>query len=419
VTGGLSERSNDVDVDDRRTATAAPATPAPPTPVEPLRTDVVTDLDRLAGLRTAWSDLLAVSPGATAFASPEWVLTWYRHFESRRGVHAVTVHRGDRLVGLLPFAVSRLGRRGRAGFGLYVSAGTEHGDYGEALLGTDPGPVAAEIADHLARLVREENAAINLRRLCDGGPLLQALEQRDDVARHPMGQVAENMLVDFAAVEDPAAHVERLARKRDVPRSQRRLGEQHGEITFEPHTDGPDGTDAALDTMQDMLARRWAGGGGPRTFATPALAAFNRHVVHELVTSGLGRVSTVRAGGRPVSISIDFKLGSRYVGHNSAYDPELSSFGPGQAHLYEVLRCAVSEGAVEFDMRAGDYPYKRKWANAERVTRSLVLVAPGRPGELELRARRVMMSVRARRISRIEQAAPRSGAANGSERSGA
>ena len=84
-----------------------------------------------------------------------------------------------------------------------------------------------------------------------------------------------------------------------------------------------------------------------------------------------------------------------------------------------MLRCAVSEGAVEFDMRAGDYPYKRKWANAERVTRSLVLVAPGRPGELELRARRVMMSVRARRISRIEQAAPRSGAANGSEGSGA
>jgi len=161
--------------------------------------------------------------------------------------------------------------------------------------------------------------------------------------------------------------------------------------------------------MQDMLARRWADGGGPRTFATPALAAFNRQVVRELVASGLGRVSTVRAGGRPVSISIDFKLGPRYVGHNSAYDPEMSAYGPGQAHLYEVLRYALSEGAVEFDMRAGDYPYKRKWANAERVTRSLVLVAPGRAGELALRARRVAMSVRARRIGRTEQGHPRSG----------
>jgi CelD/BcsL family acetyltransferase involved in cellulose biosynthesis len=405
VTGGLPEQGNDVDPVKRRAAPAAPSAT--------LRTETITDLDQLDALRDAWRTLLAESPGATAFASPEWILTWYRHFGSRRGVYAITVRRDDRLVGLLPFAISRFGGRKRAGFALLVSAGTEHGDYGEALLGADPEPVAAAVADHLCQLVRDQHVAINLRRLCDDGPLLRALEDHDDVGRHPMGQVAQNALVDFTVLDDPVAHLERLARKRDIPRSQRRLAEVCGDVTFEPTTDGPDATDTALDTMRDMLARRWADGGGPRTFATPALEAFTRDVVRELVAGGLGRVSTVRAGGRPVSVSIDFRLGQRYVGHNSAFDPDLSSFGPGQAHLYEVLRCAQSEGAVEFDLRAGDYPYKRKWANAERVTRSLVLVAPGRAGEIALRARRVAMSVRARRIRRREQADPRSHGSHG------
>jgi CelD/BcsL family acetyltransferase involved in cellulose biosynthesis len=361
-------------------------------------TEVVTDLDQLTGLRGAWRSLLETSPGATAFASPEWVLTWFRHFERRHGVYVVVVRRGGQLVGLVPFGRSRFGGR-RAGFRLLVSAGTEHGDYGEPLLGPDPAPVAEAVADHLCGLVRDEHVAVNLRRLCDDGPLLRALERRDDVARQPMGQVAHNAIVDFTALDDPDAYLERTARKRDVPRSLRRLRERCTDVSFEPTSAD---TDAALDAMRDMLARRWAGGGGPRTFATGGLEAFNREVTRELVAGGLGRVSTVQADGRPISVSIDFHLDHRYIGHNSAFDPELAAYGPGQAHLYEVLRYAWSEGAVEFDLRAGDFPYKRKWANAERMTRSLVLVAPGRAGERALRARRVAMSVRARRMRRRE-----------------
>ena len=389
VVGGLSDQGDDVDPGAGRGAL-----------VDTLRTELITDIDQLTALQDAWRELLAQSPGATAFASPEWVLTWYRHFESRHGVYVVTIRKGDRLVGLMPFGRSRFGGR-RAGFRLLVSAGTEHGDYGEPLLGTDPVPVAAAVADHLCQLVRDESVALNLRRLCDDGPLLRALEEHDDVGRHPMGHVAQNAIVDFAALDDPEAYLERMARKRDIPRSLRRLRERCADVSFEPTTDD---TDGALDAMRDMLARRWAAGGGPRTFATGALEAFARDVVRALVDGGLGRVSTVRADGRPISVSVDFCLGRRYVGHNSAFDPELAAYGPGQAHLLDVLRHALSEGAVEFDLRAGDYPYKRKWANAERVTRSIVLVAPGRAGELALRARRVAMSVRARRIRRLEHA---------------
>ena len=55
-------------------------------PLDPgLRVEVVEDLDHLAALAEPWSTLLHLTPSATAYASPEYVLTWYRHFERPGG----------------------------------------------------------------------------------------------------------------------------------------------------------------------------------------------------------------------------------------------------------------------------------------------------------------------------------------------
>ena len=125
--------------------TAAATTPARPAAarwaappgVLGLRVEVVTDLDDLVALSEPWSALLHATPEATAYASPAYVLTWYRHFEVPGGIYAVTVWRGDSLVGMAPFARTDVGW-GPARATLLVSAGTEHGDYGDPLLGPDP-----------------------------------------------------------------------------------------------------------------------------------------------------------------------------------------------------------------------------------------------------------------------------------------
>lgn len=365
----------------------------------PLRTEVLSDLADLVPLAGAWNDLLRRTPQATAFASPAWLLTWYRHFERPGGMYVVTVWRGSELVGLAPFARSGGGGR-RAGFRLLVSAGTEHGDYGEPLLGPDPAPVAAAVADHLAQLVQEENVAVNLRRLYDDGAMLAALEARDDLARRPMGQLARAAVVRFDRLDDPEGYLERLARRHSVPRRMRRLQEAQGPVVYRPEYAE---VDAALDAMRDMLRRRWGADDGPRLFATEALEAFSRSLLRALVDAGLGRVSTLEAGGRPVAVSTLLQVDRRHLSDNAAFDPDLAAYGLGQAELYETLRQSLAEGAVEVDLRAGDFPYKRRWANAERVSRSLVVVAPGTAGEAALAARRVAMSVRARRLRRRER----------------
>src|SRR5690606_4411897 len=85
------------------------------------------------------------------------------------------------------------------------------------------------------------------------------------------------------------------------------------------------------------------------------------------------------------------------------FEPDLGKYGLGQAELCEMLRRSRVEGATEVDLRAGDFPYKRKWANAEIVTRSVAVVAPGRAGGAALVARRLTMRARARRLRRRER----------------
>jgi CelD/BcsL family acetyltransferase involved in cellulose biosynthesis len=372
-----------------------------PSSTDAYRVEVVTDLDELGVLERPWHRLLLASPTATAFASPAWLLTWYRHFQPRSGIYVVTVWRAGELVGIAPFARNRFGGR-HAGFTLLVSAGTEHGDYGDPLLGPQPLAVAGVIVDHLVRLVHHEDTAVNLRRLRDDDPLLVLLEGRDDVACEPMGRHADNVIVRFADLDDPEAALARIARKRDLPRLRRRLAEAHGEVAFAGAA--PD-TAAALDDMRDFLARRWPPGEGPKLFASPGREAFTRDVTNALVAAGLARVSTLSAGGRTVAVTVDQQLGDRQVGDATSFDPDLRKFSVGLMHLHEVLASALDAGVAQVDLRAGDFPYKDQWATDRQGTRSIALVAPGPLGQAQRVARRLAMSVRARRLTRHEHTA--------------
>jgi CelD/BcsL family acetyltransferase involved in cellulose biosynthesis len=43
----------------------------------------------------------------------------------------------------------------------------------------------------------------------------------------------------------------------------------------------------------------------------------------------------------------------------------LSRFGPGAAHLHELMRYAIERGCDAFDFTIGDEPYKRDWCDTE------------------------------------------------------
>ena len=48
---------------------------------------------------------------------------------------------------------------------------------------------------------------------------------------------------------------------------------------------------------------------------------------------------------------------------SSYHDGDLAKFGPGRAHLHELMRHAIDRGFSRFDFTVGDEGYKRDWSD--------------------------------------------------------
>ena len=67
-----------------------------------------------------------------------------------------------------------------------------------------------------------------------------------------------------------------------------------------------------------------------------------------------------------VAASVGLRYRGCYYLILSSYDGgELSRFGPGRAHLHELLRHAIAQGIECFDFTVGDEPYKRDWSDTD------------------------------------------------------
>ena len=57
--------------------------------------------------------------------------------------------------------------------------------------------------------------------------------------------------------------------------------------------------------------------------------------------------------------------GCYYLVLSSYQDGEIAQYGPGRAHLHELIRQAIERGIGRFDFTIGDELYKKTWADIE------------------------------------------------------
>lgn len=351
--------------------------------ITPLAVRVVRDRAALEDLVPQWQDLVWRSAGVSAFSTPAAVLAWYRHAERRSEVHTVTVWSGNELVGVAPFSVIKTGP-----FALYSSAGAGYGYYGGPLLSPTPEPVSRAIADHLSELVSSGRAAVYLRRLPETSTLRTVLGCRTDITSIPMGAPEVNSVVRFDQMPDPEQYFARVARKHAVPRRSRRLAERFDNVEYV----ADDGAlDLALDTMRDMLRRRF--NTDLRMFGTTAHEALTRDLVHALSAAGHARVSCLMADGKRITVTVDLNVGPKVFWYAVAYEPDLAEFSLGHIELYEFLRRAHAAGASEVDLGSAGFAYKRRWATAESSFRTVAITATGLRGRIANNLRRAVIKL--------------------------
>ena len=302
------------------------------------------------------------------FQSFDWLANWQRHVGARRGtIPAIIVGReldGETLF-ILPLAVETARSCRRLCF-----LASRLCDYNAPLLAPD---FSARMSterfllawrDVLALLRSQPRLRfdlIDLEKMPEyvGGQRNPFLDLR--VQAHPSGAYLADLGRDWNAFY--AQKRSSATRKRE--RRQLRQLAEHGKLCFVDVEDGSEIT-RTLTTLIEQKSRVFARMGVDDRFARPGIREFFLAIACDPDMRELVHVSRLDVGTQIVAASVGLKLRDGYYLILSSYDDgELSRFGPGRAHLNELLRHVIERGFRSFDFTVGDEPYKRDWCDTE------------------------------------------------------
>jgi len=323
---------------------------------------VHTDLE---SLESEWRRFEAAAD-CTAFQCYDWLSKWQRHIGLPRSVQpAIGVGRDPqgRLLFVFPLAVERRGFVRRLTW-----LGSDLCDYNGPLL-------APEAADHFRtgrfRLLWSEILA-----LLRADPRLRF--DLIDLPKMPetIGGQANPFLSLKVALHSSGAHIASIsgswddlyaARRSSATRKRerrqfRRLAE-FGPVQFVEPRELQD-VERTLQTLFHQKADSFSRMGVENFLARPGCREFFRDLATASSAAAFTHVSRLDIGSTMAGTSFGLEHRGRYYLLLSSYqDGELSRYGPGRAHLQELIRRAIRRGLAQFDFTVGDEPYKRDWAD--------------------------------------------------------
>ena len=364
-------------------ASAPPARHVASAP-SPIALSVHQDMAEIADDWRAFTD----TADGTVFQTYEWLDTWQRHVGILSDVRpAVVIGRAadGAILFLLPLAT-----RPAAFTRELVFLGTELCDYNGPLLAPEfaaavpAGRFAALWQSILTQLRANARLAFDVVRLeklpvkigAQDNPLLSL-----GTTPNPSGAYATPLAGSWE--EFYAAKRSGATRNRD--RGKRKKLASHGTLAFvEPHDDAA--ILATLDMLVAQKSRAFARMGVANIFAQPGCLNFYRAIFTDAAARHLTHVSRLDCGGETVAVNLGLTFRRRYYHLQASRDDgELARFGPGTAHLHELLAAAIARGFTTYDFTIGDEPYKREWCDgvtplfdhyAAASARGLMLSAP-------------------------------------------
>lgn len=314
----------------------------------------------LIALAPEWGALWHRVPGAAPFASPHWLLPWWRQWGTGRP-RVATFRRDGRLVAILPLYVLDEPEGPKL---LPMGAGT--GDYLDAL--AEPGiGVGALLAAALA--ASPDAAVCDLIEIPPGGrlrgveppPGWQALWREDSTC--PV------LRPGTALANVPAGTRRKL-------RMARHRAERAGGYMVETAT--AETRPALFDALAALHRARWESEGEPGVLTDPRVLAFHRHAQPGLLDAGLMRLLALRIQGQVAAAILQLLQPGRVLFYLTGYDLALSYHSPGTLLLGWALEQAAAEGREAHFLR-GSERYKYAWGAEGRLNQACRLVRSPEP----------------------------------------
>jgi CelD/BcsL family acetyltransferase involved in cellulose biosynthesis len=323
----------------------------------------------LASVENEWRNFERTADG-TVFQTYSWLSMWQRCVGAIADVRpAIVIGRDaqNRMLFLLPLATRSLGFRREL-----VWLGSDLCDYNgpllapyfaEALGDTDFATVWREVIAALLAHPRLQFEIVRLEKMPDSigaqaNPMLEL-----PTTQHPSGA----WVTPLADSWDAFYAAKRSASTRRRDRSKRKKLAALGDLTFVEPAD----SSARLQTLKTLMQQKsssFARQGVPDLFKRPGHADFYCALATDPACAGLVHISRLEIGGHPGAINVGLTFGRRYYHLLASYtdDQDIARFGPGAAHLNDLLEHAIRRGFVVFDFTIGDEPYKANWCDTSQ-----------------------------------------------------
>src|SRR4029079_2178230 len=149
-------------------------------------------------------------------------------------------------------------------------------------------------------------------------------------------------------------------RRRD--RTKRRKLGAFGEVRFITLETAGD-VSATLEKLIEQKSKAFASMGVVDIFALPGHRAFYQAVAAK---HDLAHVSRLDVGAQIAAANLGLIFRGSYYHLLASYDSgELSKFGPGAAHMHDLIRYAIGRNCETFDFTIGDERYKQEWCDTQ------------------------------------------------------
>jgi CelD/BcsL family acetyltransferase involved in cellulose biosynthesis len=316
----------------------------------PIKLEVLDDLTQLlTGFDSEWSQFYAGAPQATPFQSPEWLLTWWRHFGSGQ-LQIFTFRDEDkRLIGVIPCFLHKWnGRRQLTLVGSGIS------DYLEPLID----------AIHRTPVLQRFEAYLRSTDAWDicSWQDLSADSALADIAGK--GELGIQRKPDTPCLEIPLSRnfdEYWQARPSGLRRNVKRYSQKAAELATLNFEHSACYEPEYMEALIRLHGLRWREHGEQGMINANRSGQFLRDVCQAFAGKKKLSFFVLRFQGVIAAVILGFSQRKELFAYLSAFDPAYGAFGFGRILLYQALRHASCTGYSSWNFLRGDEPYKAEW----------------------------------------------------------
>ncbi len=338
---------------------------------------VYRNLDELAGLRTAWDELLSEYPRSSTFSTWEWLSSWWQSFGQSRELLVLALFDGhSRLFGLAPFSISKERFEGLP-LRVLRLMGDGSGDSDNLDLPVRPGfekPFAEAICQYLRQQKQQWE-------LCELNTLPADSPAGDLIAGHVRSErwTCFEYFSKSSAVTLPDTweeYVSKISRedRKNLARYTERLKGRYAARIYRcaKEEDLP----ICLDALFRLHQGRWQSAGEPGTFSSPERRAFYQTLSRRLFDRGWLELWVLELNGKIAAVQFAFRYRDTVFQLQEGYDHNRPSDRAGYVLRGEVLKQLITEKVHRYDFLGGEDAYKARWAAQPGSYRRICFARP-------------------------------------------